>query len=157
MATAKEEQSGATGTLSELGLDKQNGATIGRLLASGNVAHAEEDSDGRMRATIRIPPDELTFDPAVLVIPHGGELEIEFLNDDTNTHCALVPSNGDEIWQWLTPYSRGVINITLDGPGQYWFSSNVGNDEGRGMFAAIVVQGDVPEEARLDRPAQPRP
>ena len=141
----------------DLGLDRQNSASIGRLLASGTIAHAEEGSDGIMRATIRIPVDELTFDPSVLIMPRGGDLEIEFLNDDTNTHCALVPNNGDEMWQWLTPYSRGVVKVNLDGPGQYWYSSNVGNDEGRGMFAAIVVLGDVPEEARLDRPAQPRP
>ena len=39
----------------------------------------------------------------------------------------------------------------------YWYNSNVGNDEGRGLMGAIVVLGDVPEEAKLDRPPQPRP
>ena len=43
--------------LAELG--RQNGATIGRLLANGNLGRAEEGSDGRMHARIRIPPDEL--------------------------------------------------------------------------------------------------
>jgi PQQ system protein len=143
--------------VSELGLDKQNDATIGRLLATGTLGHAEEGSDGVMRAQVRIPEDELCFEPSVLVMPHEGDLEIEFLNDDTNTHCALVPSNGDYVWQWLPNYSRGTITVNLDGPGYYWYSSNVGNDEGRGLFAAIVVLGDVPEEGRLDRPPQPRP
>jgi PQQ system protein len=89
-------------------------------------------------------------------MPHGGEIEIELLNDDTNTHCALLPSNGDYMWVWLPNYSRGAATLNLDGPGYYWYSSNVGNDEGKGLFGAIVVLGDVPEEARLDRPAQPR-
>jgi PQQ system protein len=58
---------------------------------------------------------------------------------------------------WLPVYSRGRVTLNLDGPGQYWFSSNIGNDEGRGLIGAIVVLGDVPPEARLDRPPQPRP
>lgn len=155
MAKAREKQ--LSQVVSELGLDKQNGGTIGRLLNHGNLAHAEEDADGRMKAQVRIPEDELMWDPSILVMPHGGDLEIEFFNDDANTHCALVPSNGDSKWIWLPNYTTGTVNINLDGPGYYWYSSNVGNDEGRGLIGAIVVMGDVPEEARLDRPAQPRP
>jgi PQQ system protein len=143
--------------LSSLGLDKQNKATLGRLLASGGVGQAEEGRDGRMRAEIHIRPDELIYDPSILVMPHGGDIEIELINDDTNTHCALLPSNGDSVWIWLPVYSKGKVQLNLDGPGYYWYSSNVGNDEGRGLFGAIVVQGDVPAEARLDRPDQPRP
>ncbi len=154
MATPTSERSAA---LSEIGLDGQNQATLGRLLTTGNIGYAEEGSDGRMRARIRIVPDQLVWDPAVLVLPHGGELDIEFVNDDQNTHCALVPSNGDSQWMWLPNYSRGTMHVTLDGPGQYWFSSNIGNDEGRGLIGAIVVMGDVPASARLDRPPQPRP
>jgi len=153
MATTTPDRSAA---LSELGLDRQNDATLGRLLTTGNIGHAEEE-DGRMRARIRIVPDQLIWDPSVLVLPHGGDLEIEFVNDDQNTHCALVPSNGDSQWMWLPNYSRGTMHVTLDGPGYYWFSSNIGNDEGRGLIGAIVVKGDVPESAQLDRPPQPRP
>jgi len=137
-------------------LIKQNGATIGRLLANGNVAQAEEKG-GRMRATVRINVDELGWDPAVLILPHGGELELELINDDMNTHCALLPSNGDSQFIWLVNHSRGTATLHLDGPGYYWYSSPTGNDEGRGLTGAIVVMGDVPEEARLDRPKQPRP
>jgi PQQ system protein len=136
---------------------KQNGATIGRLLANGNLGRAEEKSDGRMHAQIRIPQDQLVFDPAVLVLPHGGELDLEIFNDDDNTHCALMPSNGDSQFIWLVNHSRGTATLRLDGPGYYWYSSPTGNDEGRGLTGAIVVMGDVPEEARLDRPQQPRP
>jgi PQQ system protein len=143
--------------LSEIGLDKQNQATLGRLLTTGNIGYAEEGDGGRMRARIRIVPDQLIWDPSILVMPREGHLDIEFVNDDQNTHCALVPSNGDSQWIWLPNYSRGTVHVTLDGPGYYWFSSNIGNDEGRGLIGAIVVKGDVPESARLDRPQQPRP
>jgi PQQ system protein len=139
------------------GLDKQNGATLGRLLARGGLGRAEEGPDGRMRARVRIPPDELIWDPSVLVMPHGGDLELELINDDENTHCALLPSNGDYQFLWMQNNSRGTASINLDGPGCYWFSSPIGNDEGRGLVGAIVVMGEAPPEARLDRPQQPRP
>jgi PQQ system protein len=153
MATPTEERPLSLG---DLGLDGQNKATLGRLLDTGNIGQAEE-TDGRMHATIRIVPDQLIWDPSILVLPHGGDLDIEFVNDDQNTHCALVPSNGDSQWIWLPNYSRGTVHVNLDGPGYYWFSSNIGNDEGRGLIGAIVVKGDVPASARLDRPQQPRP
>jgi PQQ system protein len=83
------------------GLDKQNGATLGRILGRGTVGHAEEGSDGKMHATVRIPEDELVYEPGVLIMPHGGVLELELLNDDRNTHCAVLPSNGDTQFIWL--------------------------------------------------------
>ena len=147
-----------TGVEQELpGLLKQNGATIGRVLANGNLGKAEEGPDGRMRARIRIQPDQMVWDPTILVLPHGGDLELELINDDDNTHCALLPSNGDSQFIWLVNHSRGTASLNLDGPGYYWFGSPTGNDEGRGLTGAIVVMGEAPPEARLDRPAQPRP
>src|SRR5689334_21059261 len=143
--------------LERLGLDGQNTAALGRLLNTGNVAEAKEREDGVMEATIRIQPDEICWDPSILVLPHGGDLELELINDDLNTHCALLPSNGDRKFIWLVNHSRGRATLNLDGPGYYWFSSPTGNDEGRGLTGAIVVLGDVPPEARLDRPDQPRP
>jgi PQQ system protein len=154
MATPAGERSAL---LSELGLDHQNKAMIGRLIVSGNIGRAEEGSDGHMRARVRIPPDELSWDPAVLVVPHAGTLELELVNDDLNTHCALLPSNGDNQFIWLVNHSRGTATLNLDGPGYYWYGSPTGNDEGRGLIGAIVVLGDAPPEARLDRPQQPRP
>ena len=148
----------ATGVEQQLeALGKQNGGSIGRLLATGNVAQAEEGPDGRMHATIRINPDEIAWDPAVLVLPHGGTLDLELINDDQNTHCALLPSNGDSQFIWLVNHSRGTATLSLDGPGYYWYSSPTGNDEGRGLTGAIVVGGETPAEALLDRPKQPRP
>jgi PQQ system protein len=137
MTSTADERSAA---LSDIGLDRQNGATLGRLLANGNIARAEEGPDGRMRATIRIRPDELIWDPSILVLPHGGDLDLELLNDDLNTHCALLPSNGDSQFIWLVNHSRGTASLNLDGPGYYWFGSPTGNDEGRGLTGAIVVR-----------------
>jgi PQQ system protein len=139
------------------GLDHQNGATLGRILGRGKVGRADDGSDGTMRATVRIPEDELVFEPGVLVMPHAGTLELELINDDKNTHCAVLPSNGDSQFIWLVNHSRGTATLHLDGPGYYWYGSRTGNDEGRGLTGAIVVEGDAPEEARLDRPPQPRP
>ncbi len=85
--------------------------------------------------------------------PTAGDIELELINDDQNTHCALLPSNGDRKFIWLVNHSRGRATLNLDGPGYYWFSSPTGNDEGRGLTGAIVVLGDAPPEARLDRPA----
>jgi PQQ system protein len=136
--------------------DRQNGATLGRILGRGNIGYAQE-ADGKMRAVIRIPEDELVFEPGILVLPHGGDLELEVFNDDKNTHCFVLPSNGDFKFIWMVNHSRGTANLNLDGPGYYWYGSRTGNDEGRGLTGAIVVQGEAPEEARLDRPPQPRP
>jgi PQQ system protein len=138
-------------------LNRQNGIALGRILGSGKVGHAEEGPDGKMTATIRIPEDELIYEPGILIVPHGGTIELTFLNDDKNTHCAVIPSNGDTLFLWLVNHSRGTATIELDGPGYYWFSSTTGNDEGRGLTGAIVVGGDVPAEGRRDRPPQPRP
>src|SRR5690348_18383749 len=59
------------------GLGKQNGATIGRLIANGHLGRAEEGSDGRMHARIRIQPGELGWDPAVSALPPGRDVALE--------------------------------------------------------------------------------
>src|SRR5437764_7781898 len=138
--------------LSKIGLDAQNKAALGRALGTRSIGQATERADGRMEATIRINPDELSWDPSILVLPHGGDIELELINDDLNTHCALLPSNGDRKFIWLVNHSRGHATLNLDGPGYYWFSSPTGNDEGRGLTGAIVVLGEAPAAARLDRP-----
>jgi PQQ system protein len=139
------------------GLEKQNGTALGHVIGRGNVAAAEERPDGTMHGQIRIPLDRLSWDPAVLVLPHGGDLELEVINDDLNTHGAILPSNGHSKFIWLPCMSKGTAMLNLDGPGYYWYGSPTGNDEGRGLTGVIAVLGDVPAEARLDRPAQPRP
>jgi PQQ system protein len=138
-------------------LGKQNGTTLGRVLGSGKQGVADEGRGGKMTATIRIPEDELVFEPGVLVMPHAGTLELTLINDDKNTHCAVLPSNGDSQFIWLVNHSKGTARLELDGPGYYWYGSTTGNDEGRGLTGAIVVGGDTPKEAKLDRPPQPQP
>jgi PQQ system protein len=143
--------------LAEAGLNGQNKTTLGRLLGTGNIGYAEEGSGGRMTATVRIPEDELQWDPGVLIMPHGGVLELTLINDDKNTHCAVLPSNGDLKIIWMVNYSKGTATLDLQGPGYYWYGSTTGNDEVRGLTGAIIVGGDVPDEAKEDRPPQPRP
>lgn len=123
---------------------------------AGRVEYAQEGVDGGFRARVRIAPDTFSWDPSTIVMSHGGDLELEVINDDLNTHCALLPSNGDNRFLWLPNQSRGRASLTLDGPGRYSFSSIIGNDEGLGLVGSIVVLGNVPPEARLDRPAQPK-
>ena len=135
----------------------RTGSTLGRILGRGTVGTAEEGPDGKMTATIRIPEDELVYEPGVLVLPHGGELELTIINDDKNTHCAVLPSNGDTQFIWLVNHSKGTATLHLDGPGYYWYGSRTGNDEGRGLTGAIVVQGDAPPEASSTaRPSRAR-
>jgi PQQ system protein len=143
--------------LSELGLNAQNKASIGRILGTGSIARATERADGTMEATLTIGEDTGGWEPSILVMPHGGVIELTVINDDKNTHSALFPSNGDKQFLGLLNHSKGRATLTLDGPGYYWYSSPGGNDDGRGLTAAIVVLGEVPPEARLDRPDQPRP
>lgn len=146
-----------TTELSDAGLDGQNKHTLGRVLGTTNVGYAEEDADGVMHATVRIPVDELRWDPGILVLPHGGTLKLTLINDDMNTHCAVLPNNGDPKIIWLVNHAKGTATLDLDGPGCYWYGSTTGNDEGRGLTGAIAIGGEVPESAKLDRPAQPRP
>lgn len=144
-------------TLAEAGLDGQNKTTLGRVLGTTNIGYAQEGPDGKMTATVRIPEDELCWDPGILVLPHGGELELTLINDDKNTHCAVLPCNADNKIIWLVNHSKGTATLKLDGPGHYYYGSTTGNDEGRGLTGAIVIGGEVPDDAKLDRPPQPRP
>ncbi|TNC18952.1 MSMEG_3727 family PQQ-associated protein [Amycolatopsis alkalitolerans] len=141
--------------LAELG--GQNRATIGAVLGTGSIGKATERADGTMEATIRIPEDAMAWEPSILMLPHGGKVELTIINDDKNTHACLLPSNGDRQFIGLLNHSKGSATLELDGPGCYWYGSPAGNDEGRGLTGAIVVSGEVPPEAKLDRPAQPRP
>ena len=82
-------ESAKTGVLDQLAaLGKQNGATWAESSANGNLGVAEDGPDGKMHATIRINEDELVFDPTVLVLPHGGDLEISS-STTTRTRTAL--------------------------------------------------------------------
>ena len=134
-------------------VDEGDGATPGvvRSLLELLLLAVEEAVRGPLEL------DELVFDPGVLVMPHAGTLELELINDDNNSHCAVLPCNGDAKFIWLVNFSKGRATLELDGPGYYWYGSRTGNDEGGGLTGTIVVGGEVPDEAKLDRPPQPRP
>jgi PQQ system protein len=139
-------------------VDKQNEGMIGRLFAHGGLSHAEKGEDGVMRETIRIPTGQLIWQPAIIVMESGGELELDIVNDDaTSHHAAILPSNGDKQFLFLPSHTRGRARLQLDGPGYYWFGCPVANHAGRGMLGLVIVRGNVPPEARLDRPEQRRP
>ncbi|HEX2138380.1 MAG TPA: MSMEG_3727 family PQQ-associated protein [Woeseiaceae bacterium] len=138
--------------------DQPNEAMIAKLFAIGGLSTAERIGDGIMRESVRIPSGEFIWVPTIIVMPEPGELELTFINeDDFSHHAAYLPSNGDRQYLHLPMYTGGRATLSLDGPGYYWFACPVANHEGRGMLGLIIVEGDVPPDARLDRPPQPRP
>jgi PQQ system protein len=139
-------------------VDAQNEAIVGRLFVHGGLSRAEMGADGIMRDEIEIPSGEFIWDPAVIVMQNPGELELTITNhDEFSHHAALLPSNGDRQLMMLPMQHGGKAKVRLDGPGYYWFGCPVGNHAGRGMLGLIVVKGDVPVQAKLDRPPQRRP
>ena len=137
--------------------DDVNEALIGRLFAHGGAADARVGGDGVMRVKVNVPPDEYLWEPAVIIMPRGGELEIEFTNPDRVLHAAFLPSNGGRQMLFLPEQQGGRARIRLDQPGYYFFGCPIMNHAGRGMLGLILVKGDVPAEAKLDRPPQRRP
>jgi PQQ system protein len=138
-------------------VDDPNEAMLGRLFAHGGLSTAELGEDGVMRDVIEVPEDEFIWKPAVIVMKRPGELELEFQNADRHDHAAYLPHTADRQNLWLPEHSAGRARMKLDHPGMYWFGCPIGNHAGRGMLGVIIVEGDVPEDARLDRPEQPKP
>ncbi|HEX8668605.1 MAG TPA: MSMEG_3727 family PQQ-associated protein [Allosphingosinicella sp.] len=138
-------------------LDEPNEAMVGRLYATGGASRAAVGEDGVMRDRIRIPKDEYLWYPAVIVMPRGGTLELDITNEDQRPHAIFAASNGDRKIMTLPVATRGVVRLELDAPGYYWFGCPVENHVGRGMLGVVIVKGEVPPEARLDRPRQPQP
>ena len=138
-------------------VDDPNEAIVARLFAHGGLSHADEGSDGVFRDKIRVPKNEYIWQPAIIVMKRGGELELEFQNEDASVHMAFLPSVGERETLVLPINSAGRARIQLDQPGLYWFGCPVSNHAGRGMLGLVIVEGEVPAEAKLDRPRQPRP
>lgn len=137
--------------------DDVNEALIGRLFAHGGAADARVGDDGVMRVAVNVPPDRYLWEPAVIIMPRGGALEIAFTNPDRVVHAAFLPSNGGRQLIYLPEQRGGRVRLQLDQPGYYFFGCPIMNHAGRGMLGLILVKGDTPEEARLDRPPQRRP
>ena len=137
-------------------VDDPNEATVARLFAHGGLSHAKRGADGVYRDKVWVPENEFIWEPAIIRIPEGGELEIEFHNTDQTLHAAFVPSNSDRHALMLPMHTAGKVRIRLDQPGLYWFGCPISNHAGRGMLGLIMVGGEVPPAAKLDRPRQPR-
>lgn len=137
-------------------VDDPNEAIVARLFAHGGLSNAEEGADGVFRDKVWVPENEFVWTPAIIRIPRGGELEIEFHNTDQTLHAAYVPSNPERQALMLPMHTGGKVRVRLDQPGLYWFGCPISNHAGRGMLGLIMVGGEVPPEAKLDRPKQKR-
>lgn len=138
-------------------VDHQNKAIIGRLFAHGGLTRVSVGEDGIMRDEIRIPVNEYIWKPAIVVMPQGGTLELDVTNEDHQHHMVYIPSSGEREVLDLPARTRGIVRVQLDQPGYYWFGCPVANHATRGMLGLVLVKGEVPPEAKLDRPPQPRP
>ena len=138
-------------------VDNANEFVVARLFAHGGLSHAEEGRDGVFRDRIWVPEDEFIWRPAVIHMPRAGELELEFHNTDRHFHVALVPDSGERQVLERPRHTGGRVRIRLDQPGLYSFACPVSNHAGRGMLGVIIVGGEVPAGAKLDRPKQIRP
>jgi PQQ system protein len=138
-------------------VDQPNKAVVARLFAHGGLTRATLDGDGLMRTEIGVPPDQMIWKPAIIVMPHGGTLQLDIDNHDDAHHMAFMPSDGERQLLDLPPKTRGRVTVHLSQPGMYWFGCPVADHAGRGMLGLVLVKGEVPDAARLDRPPQPRP
>jgi PQQ system protein len=138
-------------------VDHPNEAIVGRLFAHGGLSYSRVNPDGVMRDEIRVPPHQYIWEPAIIVMPHAGRLDVDFSNDDVTHHMAFMPSDGERQVLDLPVHTRGRVRVNLSQPGLYWFGCPVSNHAGRGMLGLIIVKGETPAAARLDRPPQIRP
>jgi PQQ system protein len=139
------------------GVDAPNKDIVARLFVHGGLSHAKLGRDGVMRDEIHVPMGQLIWEPAIIVMERGGDLEMTFHNNDQNFHMAFLPNDGERVVLQLPEHQAGSARIHLSQPGLYWFGCPVANHAGRGMLGLVLVEGDVPAEAKLDRPAQRRP
>ncbi len=138
-------------------VDRPNRAVLARLFATGGLTRARLGPDGVMRDSIRIRLDQLIYEPSIIVMPRAGELELSVTNEDETVHLLFLPSNGERQILLLPQHKGGTARVRLDQPGLYTFACPVSNHAGRGEFGVILVEGESPADARLDRPPQPRP
>jgi PQQ system protein len=138
-------------------VDHVNEAIVGRLFAQGGLSRAEVGADGVMRDRIRVRKHAMIWEPAIIVLPRPGTVEIEVANEDAGAHIAYFPHDADDQVLVLPARTAGRVRLTLDAPGMYTFADAVSNNSGQGMLGIILVEGDVPASARLERPPQPRP
>jgi PQQ system protein len=137
-------------------LDEPNEAMVGRLYSTGGGSRAKMGTDGIMRDRIRVPKDEYLWYPSVIIMERPGTLELDITNEDPRVHAMNIQSNDGRQLLRLPAGTRGVVRAQFDTPGYYWFGCPVENHGTRGMLGFVLVKGEVPPEARLDRPRQPQ-
>lgn len=135
-------------------VDHPNEAIVARLFPHGGLTRARLDADGVMRDEIAVPAHELIWKPSIIVMPQPGALEVDFSNEDESHHMVYMPNDGERKVLDLPPKTRGRVAVRLSHPGLYWFGCPVANHAGRGMLGLVLVKGEVPKDARLDRPPQ---
>lgn len=138
-------------------IDQPNEAIVGRLFAHGGLSHATLGDDGVFRDRIHVPQNQYMWYPAIITMEHGGELELEFSNDDVVTHAVYMPHVGNRQTMTLPVQQAGRLRVRLEQPGYYWFGCPISNHAGRGMLGLVLVKGEVAAGAKLDRPPQDRP
>jgi PQQ system protein len=138
-------------------VDHANEAIIGRLFAHGGLSHAERGKDGVFRDAIAVPVNSYIWRPAIIVMSRPGALELDFSNEDSVHHMAFLPSEGERQVLDLPVHTRGRAQLRLEHPGLYWFGCPISNHAGRGMLGLVIVKGEMPAGAKLDRPKQRRP
>ena len=137
--------------------DDPNKAIVGRLFVHGGLSHAKLGDDGVFRDAIAVPENEYIWRPAIIVMKKPGVLELDVSNEDNVHHIALLPSETERQVLDLPVHSRGRARVEFAQPGLYFFGCPISNHAGRGMLGLVIVKGDVPPAARLDRPKQRRP
>jgi PQQ system protein len=135
-----------------------NERILGQLFAVGGAGRAAFGPDGVARISIVHEPMETILRPAIINMERPGELELTIGNNDPQSHLLIVvQSNGGMQILDLPALKAGRMRVRLGTPGMYLLSDAMGNHMGKGMMGMIIVGGEVPQEAKLDRPPQRRP
>lgn len=141
-----------------LGTRKPNHMIPGQLFANGGGAHAVAGADGVARIAVERRPKETILRPSLIIMDRPGDLEITFTNNDSQAHLLLAAqSDGAQQVLELPPLQAGRSRVHYGSPGLYLIADAMANEMGQGMLAFVMVKGEVPAPAKLDRPRQVRP
>lgn len=73
-----------------------------------------------MRDRIRIPVNEYTWKPAIIVMPRGGVFELDVTNEDHHHHMVFMPDNGERQVLDLPAQTRGGVLYLSGWDGYVW-------------------------------------
>ena len=141
-----------------LGTSRPNHRIPVQLFAKGGGSHATVGADGVARVSVERRPREVVLRPSLILMNQPGDLVITFSNNDPQAHLLLVAqSDGAEQVLELPPQEAGRVRVHYGTPGLYLIADAMANEMGQGMMGFVMVQGEVPAPAKLDRPPQRRP